>query len=114
MALAVKKSELSAEMGHRVQTRRKELGISQDKLAEKAGLSSQYVACVEAGIKGLGCDSTIKLAQALRVSTDYILLGKFTFKEEGHILEIHQDLTTDEISDLKKVLEIFFRKREKS
>lgn len=45
--------ELAREIGLRIARRRKELGWSQEETAERAGLSAQFLACVERGEKAL-------------------------------------------------------------
>ena len=45
--------EFLCEMGKRISTRRKGLGMTQEDLAEKAGLTSQTISTAETGTKAL-------------------------------------------------------------
>ncbi|MBD5094784.1 MAG: helix-turn-helix transcriptional regulator [Subdoligranulum sp.] len=51
--LPAKDNALIKDIGRRVQSRRKHLGLTQDQLAERANMSQQYIACVERGHKGM-------------------------------------------------------------
>ena len=64
------------EIGLRIARRRKELNMTQEKLAEQMGVSIQLISNLERGNKAIRIDNLIKLSGTLRVSTDYILTGK--------------------------------------
>ncbi len=51
--------------GRGIRQRRHELGWSQEKLAEKAGLHRTYVADVERGKRNISLENIIKLTEAL-------------------------------------------------
>ncbi len=64
------------EIGKRIQNRRKQLGYTQEQLAEKMNVSIQMVSNLERGIKAIRIDNLINLSRILEISTDYILTGK--------------------------------------
>ena len=66
---------LYGEMGRRIKMRRRELGLSQEGLAELAGITAQTVSSAERGTKALRPENIIKICGALKMSTDYLLLG---------------------------------------
>jgi len=84
------KENLSQSIGQRIMLRRKQLGYTQEQAAEKSGLSHQFFSTVETGKKNLRAESIIKVAKALEVSTDYLLLGIIN---EGDIDNITKNLT---------------------
>jgi transcriptional regulator with XRE-family HTH domain len=53
--------------GIRVRQRRLELGLSQEQLADKAGMHRNYIGGVERGERNIGLDNIHALAQALDV-----------------------------------------------
>jgi transcriptional regulator with XRE-family HTH domain len=62
------------EIGKRIRTIRHRLGMSQAKLAETLGTHFTAISQIERGLRGVTIHQAIKLARALRVSTDEILL----------------------------------------
>lgn len=53
--------------GERVRSRRQELGLSQEKLAERAGLDRTYIGGVERGERNVALVNIYRIAQALGV-----------------------------------------------
>lgn len=70
--------DLLVQMGKRIQRRRKQLRMTQDELAESAGITTQTVSTAERGEKALRPENIVRIAVALEVSTDYLLLGELT------------------------------------
>jgi CheY-like chemotaxis protein len=64
----VEKSDFTKEFGASVKRRRKEMGYSQEYLAERADLHRTYVCDVERGARNLSLQSIAKLARALETS----------------------------------------------
>lgn len=54
-------------IGEKIRTRRKELGLSQEKLGEMIGVSYQQIQKYEKGINKLGPEKIQQIAEALRV-----------------------------------------------
>ena len=71
-----KNSELNFEIGLRCQTARRDMGYTQQQLAEIINVSVQYLSDMERGKVGMSIPTVIKICKALGVSTDFILLGK--------------------------------------
>ena len=66
---------LNTEMGNRIKSLRKEKGLTREHLAEKADISTQFLADIESGSKGMSAATLYKLCRALCVSGDYLLFG---------------------------------------
>ena len=62
--------ELSKEFGARVRKLRNVLGLSQEKLAERAGVHRTYIGMIERGEKNITLSNIEKIASALGVSVD--------------------------------------------
>ncbi|MEE0516961.1 MAG: helix-turn-helix transcriptional regulator, partial [Anaerovoracaceae bacterium] len=60
------------EMGRRVRSRREAKNLSREQLAEKLGVSPQFVADIEYGNKGVSIKRLYLLCQVLDVTADYI------------------------------------------
>jgi transcriptional regulator with XRE-family HTH domain len=54
-------------VGETIRTYRKTVGLSQEKLAEKAELSPVFISQVERGAENVSLDSLARIARALRV-----------------------------------------------
>lgn len=65
-----------AAIGGRVKQRRRELSITQEMLAEKAGLSKSFVSEVEGGQASASGLMYLRLAEALEVSVEWLLTGE--------------------------------------
>lgn len=74
-----------AEIGKRIQSRRKQQGLTQEQLADRMNVSIQMISNLERGNKAIRIDNLINLCQILDVSTDYILTGKET-QDDFHAL----------------------------
>lgn len=97
-------------IGKRIYKRRKELKLTQDSLAERAGLSQSFLTYVERGEKGLGFDSIIKISSALETSTDYLLTGVAMKEESNYVLRLFELLDESQrehaVEILKRLLVI--------
>lgn len=67
--------ELAAAMGKRMAERRKQLGLTQEKVAEGVGIAYQQYNKVEKGKSCLGSDTLLRVSKVLNISTDYLLTG---------------------------------------
>ena len=62
MALAYRRT-----VGQQIRAYRKDAGLTQEKLAEKASLSYKYLGEVERGVVNVSLDSLMRLAKALKL-----------------------------------------------
>lgn len=83
-----KDADLSKTIGIRIAHRRRELGWTQAQVAERAGLSHQFYACAERGLKGIGMDSIIKICKTLEISADYLLTGAMPAQDKSYIIKM--------------------------
>ena len=66
---------LAKEIGLRVRNKREEYKWTREELAEKAGISIQFLADIETGRSSMTTNTLYKIATALNVSADYIIFG---------------------------------------
>ena len=64
-----------AQVGTRVWNCRADLGVSREQLAERLGITSQYVSDIEQGKKCMSMAIFVELSQVLGVSLEYLAHG---------------------------------------
>jgi transcriptional regulator with XRE-family HTH domain len=91
-------------VGLRIRMRRKELGISQEKLADALGLTFQQVQKYERAANRVSASKLFEIARALNASVGYFYEGLASAEEVGvpaaPNLEAHAFLLTPEGSEL--------------
>lgn len=76
---------LPGTIGDLIGDLRKNMDLNQKELAEKAGISESKLSRIESGeTKNINCDTVVKIAKVLNVSTDY-LLGLTTIRNPKQI-----------------------------
>lgn len=61
-------ASLSKQFGKAIRHHRTTAGLSQEKLAEKAGLHPTYVSMLECGVRNPTLDVAARIAKALKIS----------------------------------------------
>ena len=69
------------EVGQRITERRKKLGLTQETLAEKGGMTPQFISYAEAGKRAMRPENLLKISLTLGVSADYLLTGEIVDKD---------------------------------
>jgi transcriptional regulator with XRE-family HTH domain len=69
------RSPATAEFGRRVRARRHELGLSQEALAERSGLSWSYVSSVERGERNIALHNVLHIAHGLETDACELVRG---------------------------------------
>lgn len=69
------KNDLNVVIGNRIRYVRESQNKTREQVAEPANISAQFLFEIESGRKSMTARTIINLANALHVSTDYILLG---------------------------------------
>lgn len=95
------------EIAKRICERRKQLGLTQEALAEKCDLTPQAVSYAESGKRAMRPDSLMKLAKALGVSADYLLTGDVIDKDLLILSERMKNLSSSQIRVIESLLDYF-------
>lgn len=74
-AMPAPASDALAQFGKRVRARRNELSLSQEALADRAGLHWTFVGQVERGRRNLSFHNLLKLADALEIDPGRLVEG---------------------------------------
>lgn len=99
------------EIGNRITQRRKELGFTQEKVADLMDVSIQMVSNLERGNKAIKIENLIKISEILGISTDYILTGKHTLNDHNIMLLKLTKLSEDDFDMIDMLTEYCLSKR---
>lgn len=64
------------KVGKRIRDCRKQIGMTQEMLAEKSNLTPQFVSYAETGQREIRVGSLLKIAKSLNTSCDFLLTGE--------------------------------------
>ena len=104
------KDEFLRTMGIRIATRRKELALTQEQLAEKMGISLQSVSCIELGKKAIRPENLANLCIVLNISADYILLGKRSENQTIDTINKLSSLDAASYSAIQNMIDLLYKK----
>ena len=99
--------DLLRQIGNRILGRRKQLRMTQEELAEKAGITPQTVSSAELGKKALRPENIIRVCSALDISTDYLLLGKVSDGDHSVLLSKVANLPPIQYRHLEDIINSF-------
>ncbi|MHA6531717.1 helix-turn-helix domain-containing protein [Paenibacillus sp. BAC0078] len=112
------KSELVKRIGERIRKLRKEMKLSQEQLAERSGLHTNYVGQVERGEKNLTLETLEKVVEGLDISLEELFryIGPMEKQDTlGQIVELLVERPSEDqkmaLSILKSVMEWEEQKR---
>lgn len=97
--------------GERLRKRRVALGVTQESVAERVGISLRWYQMIERGENTVSIDTLLGLSRTLTVSVDYLLFGEFANTLNNPYVEIvaglTEKLTPAQRENAIKVLELF-------
>lgn len=97
--------DFNVNIGKRIRQIRESQGKTRDQVAEIADISPQFLFYIEIGQKSMTAKTIVNLADALNVTTDYILLG--CGNRMSKIVENLEGLPTKDLELAEKFLEMF-------
>jgi transcriptional regulator with XRE-family HTH domain len=102
------------QLGSKIKVRRLELRMTQENLAEKVGISTNFMGQIERGDRKLSIETLVSISNNLNLSIDYLLSDSIVVKNENFANEISEIISgmdytkklfiLDFIKNLKKVL----------
>lgn len=70
-----------SKIGKRIARRRKELGLKQAEVCERAGINDKYLSCIERATSIPSLEVVMRLALALDTTPDEFLTGSIRYNE---------------------------------
>lgn len=95
-----------SEIGRRIARRRKELGLRQVQVCERAGINDKYLSCIERATSIPSLEVIMKLALALDTTPDEFLIGSIRYESDEwrDIAELMQGMTPKQLLLAKSFL----------
>ena len=93
--------------GERLRNKRNALGLTQEYVAERAGITLRFYQMVERGEKSVSLDTLINLSRTLTVSIDYLLFGGLPLSWENPLAETLRALSPQQREDAVKLLMLY-------
>lgn len=93
------------EIGLRIAMRRRQLGYTQEQMAEWMNVSIQMISNLERGNKSIRIENLLKVASILKVSTDYILTGKQGNTDTSELAERLEDLSVRDYQMIRMIVD---------
>lgn len=93
------------EIGRRITERRKQLGLTQEALAEKGDMTTQFVSYAESGKRAMRPENLLKVSSALGVSADYLLTGELTDKDLLILSDKMRRLTPSQLRHIENIID---------
>lgn len=89
-----------SEIGRRIAQRRKELGLRQTQVCERAGINDKYLSCIERATSIPSLEVVMKLALALETTPDTFLTGTIRYDDEPwkDVAELLKDMNSKQLS----------------
>ena len=94
--------------GTRIMLLRNEKGYSREYLSEKAGISSKFLYEIETRGKGFSANTLLRLASALEVTTDYIMVGEGNPRYDEKLVNMIEIFEPNALETVKRLLEIAY------
>ena len=92
-------------IGERIKCLRENSNYTRDAFAEKVGISAKFLYEIEMGRKGFSAETLVKIAQAVSVSSDYVMLGhEAENKATDDIMEILASLNPQQLEQVREIL----------
>ena len=85
--------------------RRQKLNLTQEELAEKGDLTTQFVSYAELGKRAMRPENLLKLSSALGVSADYLLTGNIIDKDLLILSEKLKKLSPAQVRTIEAIID---------
>jgi transcriptional regulator with XRE-family HTH domain len=95
-----------AQIEKRIAQRRKELGLKQAEVCERAGINDKYLSCIERATSIPSLEVVMKLALALDTTPDMFLTGSIRYESDEwrDVAEIMRSMNPKQLTLAKSFL----------
>ncbi|WP_083262908.1 helix-turn-helix domain-containing protein [Merdimonas faecis] len=103
-------------IGKRIKASRISAGLTQERLAEKVGISSTYLSAIECSVKEPKLSTFVRIANAIGASADDLLADVLSIKQYEQYIEREErirKLPLKEQNKIYRVLDVMIEEAEK-
>lgn len=94
------------EIGKRIKNEREKNGITREKFAELIGISTTYLSQLELGQRTSSLNTTVKIANVLNISLDYLIYGNSAVKiNKNELIELINNADNKDLLVFKQILD---------
>lgn len=95
-----------SEIGKRIARRRKELGLKQTEVCERAGINDKYLSCIERATSIPSLEVVMRLALALDTTPDEFLVGSVRYDGDQwrDVAELLRTMTSKKLDLVRSFL----------
>ena len=95
-----------SQIGKRIAQRRKDLGLKQVEVCERAGINDKYLSCIERAASIPSLEVIIKLALALDTTPDTFLTGSIRYESDEwrDVAELMRGMNANQLGLAKSFL----------
>ena len=95
------------EIGSRIRTQREYLGYTREQFAELLEVTPKFCSDIELGVKGMSVPTLCKIANVLRLSTDFNLFGTFEKNPANPLDLLLRSCSSTELEYAEQLLKTF-------
>ena len=99
-------AKVDSNIGRRIRDARMQCGLTQEELAEFVELTPSYVSHIETANKKISMSTAIKLAHALSVSLDWLVLGAAPVTQKSILPEAQKLFEDCSVKEQRALLEV--------
>ena len=97
---------IDKRIGRRFKQRREELGLTQEALSEKLGLTTNYISTIERGASFPRCEKLILLLNGLETSADAIFCDVLTHSTKAKASILSEQISSLPNEEQQRILDI--------
>lgn len=97
--------DFDINIGFRIRTLREKHGYSREKFSEMANIGAKFLYEIECGKKGMSAFTLYNIANALNVSSDYILTGNSAEDDLEYIKNIVSTIPKSKQKTVESIIE---------
>ena len=99
------KKQINIEVGERIRAARENRGLTQEQLAERIDVSTQYISDLERGVVGPSLSTFRSVCVELRVTSDSLLFGSPGIRDLSQISLLCSRLSDKQFHLLEDIIE---------